>query len=159
MLGIAQLNEIRFKSEVSEVSEVAFPQLFRLSNFSGGSKHIMGDPYYSDEYEDYDDYDYCDDRYQYGSETSYSCELRKAENGQLYLYEGWLTRYPGEDWGEASGYSDRSLSLNELRPHVKKLAIKFGRHLKPGEDMSFYWWNYDEDEETEDQTDAGYIPF
>lgn len=110
--------------------------------------------YYDDEYYD-DEYYNSDEWYEANSETSHHSYLYKAQNGHLVLTEGWLTRYPGEDWGEASGWSEYTFRLNELNPEAKKRCIELGRNLKPGTSTDFYW-GYDDDDSTE-QTDD--LPF
>lgn len=105
--------------------------------------------YEDDDFDDYEDEG--NGRY-YGegrSETSYSCTLLKATNGHLAVHEGWLTRYPGEDWGEASGWQERTLRLGEVDPEIKERAIELGRSLQPGEDTPFFYWYEEEREETE----------
>lgn len=92
------------------------------------------DEYYEDQYEDDGIGRYSGGR----SETSYSTTLVKAQNGHLAVHQGCLTRYPGEDWGEASGWSECFLRLCEIDPEYKKHAIEVGRGLKPGESTPFY---------------------
>lgn len=102
-------------------------------------------PYNDDEWYE-DEYEGSDEWYEDNSETSYDITLVKANNGQLFLHEGQLTRYPGEDWGEASGWWEQSLSLRQLTPDAKARCIELGRDLKPGESTHFY---YEYEEETE----------
>lgn len=110
--------------------------------------------YYDDEYYE-DEYEGSEEWYEDNSETSYHITVHKAENGQLFLHEGQLTRYPGEDWGEASGWWEQSLSLGQLTPDSRERCIELGRGLKPGESTDFYW-NYASDEEDDDDEGVDY---
>lgn len=103
--------------------------------------------YDDDEY--YDDYEGSEEWYEDNSESSYTTEVVKAANGQLYLHETCLTRYPGEDWGEASGWWERDYSLRQLTPDYRMRCVEIGRDLKPGESVGFYYEDEDDDEDVD----------
>lgn len=112
----------------------------------------MGNPYYEDEYEDYDDYE---------NEPEVWCcysgtEIVKADNGQLYTVVWSLTRWEGQYWGEADG-TEYACSLKVYRDAFRLRCIELGKHLKPGESTPFYWGD-DDDEDDDSGGDAPVIP-
>jgi hypothetical protein len=91
--------------------------------------------YYEDEW--YEDDDYEPDEY------SYSCELGKATNGQLYVTEVYGWKYRHQDWGQTVGqWNVKHLSLSQLGDEYRELALKYGCDLKPGDEIPF---PYDDD--------------
>jgi hypothetical protein len=141
------LNEIRFKSDKSDKSEITFPHKFYPILFQEVQKTIMGSSYYEDEYEDYDGYDDYVEDYEpevWGYDNG--IEVVKAQNGQLYTVVWSLTRWEGQDWGEAEG-SEYACSLNVYRDVFKQRCIELGKSLKPGESISFYWGEEEDEEE------------
>jgi len=104
--------------------------------------------YYEDEW--YDDYSYEDDDEPEIWGQSYSCWLYKSPKGHLRFWEGVLTCYEGEDWGEASGWVESDYNLNELEDEAKAKLIEIGKSLKPGEykELLPYWYEEEEEEES-----------
>lgn len=98
-----------------------------------------------DLFDEYDDDDYDSDWDDGDIEQSISRWAVKAANGQIAVGRGILTRYPGEDWGEASGWAEDHYNLNELNPAFKRSVLKFMKDKAPGQyDLPSLW---DEDEE------------
>jgi hypothetical protein len=111
-----------------------------------------------DESMNYGDDDYQEDEW-YEDEPvdfTYSLELSKADNGQLYLSEVRGYRYRGQDWGEAE-FVEQSFSLKQAVDELREAAVKHGRNLKPGESLNFTYWDEDEDEAEEAPDDD--LPF
>lgn len=103
----------------------------------GGEGYV--DPYQEDEW-------YEDDSDGIAGQ-SYSLYLGKAKNGQLYMLEGVLTRYEGEDWGEASGWNEYPVQIGALLEDVRRRVIEYGKTLKPGDSHEVYWSDFDPDED------------
>lgn len=93
-----------------------------------------GYAYYDDEWYDEDDEPGI-------SGTSCSHHIGKAKNGQLYTYSVWGYCYYGQDWGETSDeqWETETYSLKDLKPNVRRAALRQGRLLAPGEEAHFYW--------------------
>lgn len=111
----------------------------------GGEGRI--DPYYEDEWYEEDEPEICD--------QSSFLYLYKGKRGALCLVEGVLTRYEGEDWGEASGWDEYPVNLKHLREGVRQRVIEFGKTMPTGtcEDVDWGWFEDDEDEENEGEPD------
>lgn len=86
----------------------------------------------------YDDEWYDDSEPKIVGQSFHLC-LGKAENGQLWMTEGVLTRYDGQDWGEASGWYEENIRLSDLLDEVKARIVEYGKTMKPGESQHVFW--------------------
>ena len=117
------------------------------------------DEWYDDEYDgdgDWDDeWEMDSDRQIWGQSTS--LYLYKGAKGKLCLVECTLTRYEGEDWGQASGWDEERINLKTLEDDVRKRVIEFGKTMPAGtaKEVAHSWFSDEPDGWYEDeQNDA-----
>ena len=104
-----------------------------------------------DEYSDYDPDWHDDDDYEKPDRDrgilgqSYTTTLYKGRKGALCLVDGILTRYEGEDWGEASGWHEDRFNLKTLTDKAREIVIRYGKTMPNGTNCEFCWsWFEDE---------------
>lgn len=102
----------------------------------------MSDPYEQDEW--------YDENYSVGriDEWSYEARIGKSKNGHLYTMDINGYKYEGQDWGETvDQWKITTYRLSELEDDLREVALKFGRDLKPGDEVYFPWERLLDEEE------------